>query len=305
MVDVVEKSSIIEEAEKRARQATTGRVSVATAIAVLAVILTLPALLRPSSHGKLSFDNELLADLNKVSPDYVFIGNSMLHSRIDDKVIEAHLGERCCYLLWTGGAESAWAHQALKNFALATQHRPKKVFIFFRDTYLTQPSYRATDRYWWRIERLSHPDEPELDRAMRQSRTWQEELEFRLGEIYPVQKLRERMSGNVSWIASEVVTPGRVRYGEPAGQKYDSLFDLENLRSVEADDTVSDEVDLAEYNFDARVGTSLLPSMIHMAKDAGVGLVFIRVQRRPTKDGPPAQSPELQARRCRGALESS
>jgi hypothetical protein len=293
MVDVVEKSSIVDDEERRAGQYATGGVGPLSVLAVLLLILLPPALIRPSAQGKLSFDNQLLAEYEAVSPDYVFIGNSMLQSRIDAAVMAARLGDHCCFILWTSGAESAWAHQALKNVALAAQHRPKKAFIFFRDTYLTQPTYRATDRYWWRIERLSHAQEPELNHAMKLSRTWQEQMEYRLGEIYPVQKLRERASAAASWVASEVVTPGRVRYGESAGKKYEGLFDLEKLRNAEAADTAFGEDDLSEFDFGARVGSSLLPSMIRMAKQAGVGLVFVRVQRRPTPDGPPRQSAEL------------
>jgi hypothetical protein len=295
MVDVVEESSIIEDEERRAARATTGRVSVMTAIAVLLTIFVPSALVRPTVAGKGAFDSQLLADFNAVGPDYVFIGNSMLQTRIDERVLEDALGARCCYILWTGGAESAWMHQALKNIALGAAHRPKTVFIFFRDAFLTQPTYRATDRYWWKIEHLSHADEPELNRAMTLSRTWQEELEYRLGELYPVQRLRDKATGTLSWLASEVVTPGRVRYGGSAGQKYDALFDLDKMRSIEADDTAFQEQDLSEFDFDAQVGHSLLPSMIRLAKEAHVDLVFIRVQRRPTAVGPPPQRPELKA----------
>jgi hypothetical protein len=295
MVDVVEKSSVIDDEEKRAGRGTAYRVRALTALFIFLGVLAPPALIRPSAQGKLSFDSQMLEEVNAVKPEYVFIGNSMLASRIDEHVLATRLGEHCCVLLSTGGAESAWTHQVLKNVVLAAQHRPKKVFIFFRDAYLTQPTYRATDRYWWRIEHLSHENEPELMRAMALSRTWQEKLEYRLGEIYPVQKARDDASGAISWIASEVVTPGRVTYGAPAGRKYDELFDLDKLRSIEADDTAFGDEGITQFDFDARVGTSLLPSMVRMAKAAGVSLVFVRVQRRPTKDGAPAQSSELQA----------
>ena len=295
MVDVVDKSSISDDEEQRAGRSTTGRVRVLTFIALMLAVLLPPALIRPSAQGKLSFDGQLLTELDAASPAYVFIGNSMLTSRIDEHVLAAHLGEHCCFLLSTGGAESAWTHQALKNVVLAARQRPKVVFIFFRDAFLTQPTYRATDRYWWRIEHLSHDNEPELNRAMTLSRTWQEQMEFRLGEIYPVQKVRDQASLTLSWIASELVTPGRVRYGQSAGAKYDTLFDLDKLRSVEADDTAFGDQGIAEFDFDARIGPSLLPSMIRLAKLGGVKLVFVRVQRRPTASGPPAQSPELRS----------
>jgi hypothetical protein len=91
----------------------------------------------------------------------------MLGTRIDEHTLEARLGRNCCYILWTGGAESAWDHQALKNEVIAAAHRPKVVFIFFRDVYLTRVTYRANDAYWWKIERLSHDHEPQLECSMR------------------------------------------------------------------------------------------------------------------------------------------
>ncbi len=281
--------------EQRANQAGSARIRVRTLLAVVVAILLGPALLRPSALGKLTFDEQLLAEVNAVGPDIVFIGNSMLESRIDGDVLKKRLGEHCCFVLWTGGAESAWMHQALKNIALAARHRPKTVYMFFRDTYLTQPTYRATDRYWWKIERLCHAQEPQLNRAMARSRTWQENLEYWLASVYPIQKARDRASTAVSWLASEVVTPGRVPYGSSGGHKYEELFGLDKLRGSEADDTAFGDEDLSEFDFDAHVEDSLLPSMIELAKEHGVKLVFIRVQRRPTRLGPPPQRRELAA----------
>jgi hypothetical protein len=130
---------------------------------------------------------------------------------------------------------------------------------------------------------------------MRLSRSWQESLEHDLAVVYPVQRARERASAALSWAASEIATPGRVPFGAAAGEKYDGLFDLQKLRATQADDTASAADDPSEFDFDAHVENSLLPSMIRMARRAGVGLVFVRVQRRPSAHGPPPQRPELRA----------
>src|ERR1700682_1944012 len=125
MADVVERSSIID-GGGRTGQITTGRIGIAKAILVLLIVLVPAAAIRPGVHGKSAFDSRLLSEFNAVSPDYVFIGNSMLQSRVDDGVLAARLGQNCCFILWTGGAESAWTHQALKNVVLAAAHRPKR-----------------------------------------------------------------------------------------------------------------------------------------------------------------------------------
>jgi len=263
------------------------------AVAAVILMLLLPAGYRPTFDGKLPFDGHVLADLDAQKPDYIFIGNSMLGSRIDELTLESRVGKNCCYVLWTGGAESAWEHQVLKNYVVAAAHRPKAVFIFFRDAYLTRVTYRANDSYWWKIERVSHDREPELARAMQESRTWQERLEYALGLLYPIQKRREAANYLFGWMVSQIVDPGRIPYGAPTAASYNELFSLDKLRTVDAADDAGAGTDPSIYDFDARLPKSLLPSMIAVAKGAGIPLVFVRVQRRPTLSGPPPQPPQL------------
>jgi hypothetical protein len=293
MADVDKRSSVIDEEEKRANASRLRPVGAKAALAALILVLALPALYRPTLYGKLPFDQRLASEVAAERPRYVLIGNSMLGTRIDTPTLEAALGKGCCYVLWTGGAESAWDHQALENVVLAAPYKPKTVFVFFRDVYLTRVTFRANDAYWWKIERLSHEREPELMRAMRESRTWQERLEYDLGLVYPLQKRRDKADYVLEWLASQAVAPG-LAYGAPAAERYNELFGLDRLRGTEQADDASAGSDAAIYDFDARLPKSLLPSMVRLAKQAGVQLVFVRVQRRPLPGGPPPQSPELE-----------
>jgi hypothetical protein len=293
MADIDKRASVIAEEEKRAERIRIGPLRTGVAVAVLIMVFAFPALYRPTASGKLPFDRQAFGELEARKADYVFIGNSMLGTRIDEDALEARLGKNCCYILWTGGAESAWEHQALKNGVIASDHHPKAVFIFFRDAYLTRVNYRANDTYWWKIERLTHDQEPQLMRAMRASRTWQENLEYDFGLLYPIQKRREPAKYALEWLASQSVGPGLVPYGMPVAGSYNQLFDLGRLKSNEAADDATDQTDPAIYDFDRMLPRSLLPSMIELGKNSGVKLVFIRVQRRPTPSGPPPQSPEL------------
>jgi hypothetical protein len=294
MADLDQRSSLIEGEEQRAERLRIRPIRPLMAAAALLMIFLTPALYRPTLQGKLPFDRSVLDEINGKRADYVFIGNSMLGTRMDEKTLDARLGNNCCYILWTGGAESAWEHQALKNAVIASAHRPKVVFIFFRDTYLTQVSYRSNDAYWWKIERLSHDDEPELMRAMRESRTWQEQLEYDLGLLYPIQKRREAAAYALEWLANLAVGSGRVPYGMPVASRYNEPFELGQMKNIEAaDDFAAAARDDFNDDFDARLPHSLLPSMINLAKDAGITLVFVRVQRRPTPQGPAPQSSQL------------
>jgi hypothetical protein len=264
-------------------------------VVIIACIGMLPAVYRPTLYGKLPFDPSVLADLNATHPPYVFIGNSMLESRIDPAVLEARLGRHCCEVIWAGGVESAWTHQVLKNSVLAADYRPKAVFVFFRDTNLTRATIRTNDEYWWKIERMSHPYEPELMRAMREGRTWQERLEYQLGMLYPIQKRREAAAHALQWMAAQAACLCLLPYAAPAAAPFNGLFALDKLKSVTAADDVSLQSDTRSIDdFASALHASLLPSMVAMARQAGVQLVFVRVQRRPTTRGPPAQTEELQ-----------
>jgi hypothetical protein len=295
MADLDQRSSRTEDEEQRAERPRIRPIRAWPALAALLMIFLTPGLYRPTLQGKLPFDAHVLDEINARRADYVFIGNSMLRTRIDETALEARLGKNCCYVAWTGGAESAWEHQALKNEVIASVHRPKIVFVFFRDTYLTQVTYRSNDAYGWKIERLSHDHEPELTRAMHASRTWQEQLEYDLGLFYPIQKRREAATYALEWLASLAAGSEHIPFGMPVASRYNELFELGRMKNIEvADDTAAAARD-ARINddFDARLPHSLLPSMINLAKEAGISLVFVRVQRRPTPNGPPPQNQQL------------
>jgi hypothetical protein len=293
MTDLDQRSSRIEDGGQRA-ELRIKPIRPWPALAALLLIFLTPGLYRPTLQGKLPFDGRILDEMNARRADYVFIGNSMLGTRIDEATLETRLGKNCCYILWTGGAESAWEHQALKNEVIPAVRRPKVVFVFFRDTYLTQVTYRSNDAYGWKIERLSHDDEPELTRAMRASRTWQEQLEYDLGLFYPIQKRREAATYALEWLASLAAGSERVPFGMPVASDYNEMFEFGRMKNIEAADDSAAARD-ARFNddFDARLPYSLLPSMINLARQAGTTLVFVRVQRRPTLQGQAPQNPQL------------
>ncbi len=166
------------------------------------------------------------------------------------------------------------------------------MFLFFRDAYLTRVTYRANDAYWWKIERLSLDREPELMRAMSR-RTWRRHSNT-LGLVYPIQKRRDQADYALEWLASRDGRPfGHALWGASRRPVRRAVRSRSPEGTETADDAGAGTDDHSIYDFDARLPKSLLPSMNRLAKDAGIRLVFIRVQRRPRPDGPPPQSAEL------------
>jgi hypothetical protein len=71
----------------------------------------------------------------------------------------------------------------------------------------------------------------------------------------------------------------------------DDVCALDKLRTFEASDRAASTD--AALDFAATGNDSLLPEIIRLAGSAKIRLAFIRVQRRPAPDGPPAQSDAL------------
>jgi hypothetical protein len=50
-----------------------------------------------------------------------------------------------------------------------------------------------------------------------------------------------------------------------------------------------------DYDFAGAVEGSFLPAIIDLARERGIGLVFMRAQERPGPQGPPPQDPQMTA----------
>jgi hypothetical protein len=92
--------------------------------------------------------------------------------------------------------------------------------------------------------------------------------------------------------------PSRRRRAELMTQ-LNERFGLDHLRRMEAADVDAAEPDVS---FARDVDRSVLPLMLRDARRAGLTLCFVRVQRRPSANRPPQQSPAL--RRYVDALRS-
>lgn len=282
-------------------------------VLVLAGVLVMPLSLRainrvvigaPPSLGYLpslelrrghnAMRTEVIDDLRHGQPTWVFIGDSMMGTRIDP----IHLGEistthdELVSFLFHPATGPAWWYLAFKNHLVASGVKPRAVFVFFRDTNLTDTMFRLESLYGrgFGLDDVALPAEPELDAivAARKRGVWAAvhrlfvrvyETDIATGWMEPA--IRRWF---VNW-----------RYPTGAGrQAFDQLlnerFDLANLRADVAAD-LSAANDAADFHRD--LPTSVLPLMIDLAKQHGLQLCFVRVQRRPNGTTPPPQSESL------------
>lgn len=251
----------------------------------------LPALELNREHRP--FNQEPIDNLRHGRPQWIFIGDSMMGTRIDP----IRLGElssthdEIVGFLYHPATGPAWWYLAFKNHLIASGITPRAVFVFFRDTNLTDTLFRLESLYGNALDEVAHEDESELNAivAARRRGIWSTvhtsavrlyETDVAAGWLEP---------GIRRWFVN-------FRYPDPSERvRFDRAlndrFDLANLRPNVAAD-LGGANDTADFARD--LPTSVLPSMLRLAKEHGQHLVFVRVQRRPKGTVPPPQSPNLQ-----------
>jgi len=246
----------------------------------------LPALSGPRERQP--FDAGRIADLARMNPGLVVIGDSMAGSRIDPALLDQLTGERTAPLLYAGSGP-AWWYLALKNWVVASGIRPRAVVVFFRDTNLTNVLFRIDAT--WSLDTAAREREDDLNAAVARRRG---------SPFYRVRDAFERLyqaEPARRWVEPAVTEwPARalVPYRRPRAaflERLNERFGLSHLRPMDAADMQATED--READFDAFVDKSGLPLMLREARQAGLTLVLVRVQRRPAGGQPPYQSPAL------------
>jgi hypothetical protein len=285
--------------------ATRVRGSVVQLFAILALTLTVPFSLRlmhgrsadassrlpylPVFPGQRSqpFHAGRIPELQQMNPGAVVIGDSMAGTRIDERLLWRLSGVPVAPLLQAGSGSAFW-YLALKNWVVASGIRPRVVFIFFRDTNLTDLMYRLDDQYRWSLDMVAGDTEEELNDVVQSALDGPFYTVHQSAErVYQVDAARRAVEPIVSraparWVARSAGPTGLL---EHANQR----FGLDHLRVMEAAEMAAD----AATDFAASVKHSVLPLMLREAQRGGFKLCLVRVQRRPVHGQPPVQSPAL------------
>jgi hypothetical protein len=241
----------------------------------------LPALEGP--RVRTPFEPGPVGELRSMQPAFVIIGDSMAGTRIDPGHLTTLVQRPVAPILQAGSGPVYW-YLVLKNWVIASGTRPHAVFIFFRDTNLTNVMFRLDDRYRWMIDRVAGEREDEVNAAIAAATA---------GPWHRAQSGIERVYGADAaraWIEPAITEPGRRRRTAFLSDM-NARFGLEHLAPVEAADLQAAED--READFGRYVDRSVLPLMVRDAKAAGLTLCFVRVQRRPVGGRPPNQSAAL------------
>ena len=273
--------------------------------AILLLTLLAPLLVRPLHHGgpepeRLSylpslegrrqypFATERISELQHMQPGYVVIGDSMAGTRINERVLGPLAGRPVAPLLQAGTGPAFW-YLALKNWVVASGVTPRVVFIFFRDTNLTDTMFRLDEQFRWSLDPVAREREEELDAIVEAAMThrWSA-VHAGLERAYGGNRARRWIEPALNTWPAAWITSSRRRQAEMVAY-VNSRFGLDHLRVMDAADIAADE----GTDFHDALPRSVLPLMLRDAGRAGLTLCFVRVQRRPAGGQPPVQPPSL------------
>jgi len=234
-----------------------------------------------------AFDEAAAAALREAQPEFLVIGDSMAGVRIDPRHLSRVTGRSVAGLFQQGSPVAFWYLQ-LKNLVIGNGlTKVRGVVFFFRDDQLTtQVEVNGPI-----LDRVARDREPELDRILAAHRlgafsevhrTARAAYQFDLTRAW----LEPRLMQAPATLAAPPLTPADL-----INAVNTEVFALDKLRSFEAADLPQAQEEFLD--FDAQVQRSLLPEILRLAAGANIRLAFVRVQRRPLPDGPPAQSEAL------------
>ncbi len=242
----------------------------------LLVVFGAPALLFRPWQGT-EFDQTALDELSARQPEFVFIGNSMLETRIDPEHLSELLSGRPVTSLAVPGSQSAIWYLQLKNLVAELDQPPATIFVFFRNDLITQPLAPLDERNRELIVTLKRPDEEQFEAVLEASRSAYQQALHGLDRIYPVQRQNDEALKLISDVSAAFFPSSTTELSFRA----DDQFAFHNMVGPDLDPPPPDP----EREFEDAVGNSFLPLMIETAAASGIELVFVRVQARPNTDG--------------------
>jgi len=253
-------------------------------------LLVVPALLMRSSQGQVPFDEAPLVRLREERPEYVFLGDSMLDSRIDGPHLSELLGGRPVSVIAPGGSATARWYLTLKNYVIPSGVRPRLVFLFFRDRYFSLPRFRTGGRYRSAMEAEMQGEEPVVQRLIDGPADSGSVLHQLVERAYPIMGFRVAVREETQKLAAALASSKAER--EALIDRANASFGVRHLRADLPTELVLGEEEQA-VPFSPDPDASFLPHLLELADRYGMRLCLVRVKRRPNEQNVRTQDTDL------------
>ena len=246
----------------------------------------IPSVESPRARGP--FDREAVEALREAANDVILIGDSMAGTRIHPGHLSRLMGGRGAAALFHPGSGPAYWYLTFKNLVVNAGLHPRTTVFFFRDENLTDTLFRV---YPSALDRVARQREPVLDDLLAARAN---------GPYFRVHRALLRLYEHDqarAWLEPRLTrAPVAWSAGRRARKKLldrinSEVFTLDALRPMAAADMASASGEALDFG--RNLPTSVLPEILRLSKASGIRVAFVRVQRRPSAEGPPLQSPAL------------
>ncbi len=194
------------------------------------------------------YRTKLIKKVDALSPEIVLVGNSILGRGIDEKQFSELVHLKALNLPREGTGSTVW-FLVLKNVIGRALTKPQKVAVLFRETELTDPTFRVVGHYQRQISKLADFDEP-LVAKLSYGKDLGVGHELAL-TYFPLTRIREdvktQWEGALRYLASRVTAQAK----EEIDKQLDQYFAPDRMdQSLFSDlqKTVEDVADVA-YDF--------------------------------------------------------
>lgn len=255
-------------------------------IGMIFVVLIVPAALGRTQMPE-PFDQSAVDDLQSSAADVVFIGNSLLLTRIDPDYLSELTGSTSVSLAVEGTAPGVWLLQ-LWNVVTAVENPPSEIFVFFHDDLITRQSEFTGAEDSVLVEKLSNSDTARFGFFDLSKLSLKDKIKYAFTSIYPIANSKSnQQSQPISSIGAALVGYNDQEFTDAA----ESTFSFANIR---------DQAGIIQQpkfhgDFYDVIDDSFLPELIRATDDINANLTIVRVAARPNTDGSPNE-PESLAR---------
>ncbi len=257
-------------------QSSTGHLSVLALVAMLMVVLIVPAVFGRVRIPE-QFDQSVVDQFDLTKASTVFLGNSLLDTRIDADYLSELTGDSAVSLAIDGTAPGIWYVQ-MKNIVAVSENPPSRVFIFFHDDLITRPIYFTGPEDLGLIERLSQSSISGYGALPSTPQSIRDRILNAFVSIYPIARSSSyAASSSVSSIGAEIAGIEKQELNDSS----DQFFSFANKREQDA------VIQGPKFhgNFNSAIGKSFLPQIIELTKAIDVDLTVVRVAAKPNPDG--------------------
>jgi hypothetical protein len=252
--------------------------SVMLLVLMLLIVVLAPMAFR-DRHIPVQFDQSAVESFEATDANIVFLGNSLLDTRIAPDYLGELIDLNVTSLAIDGTAPGTWYLQLANVIAEAT-NPPEQIYVFFHDDLLTRHLYFTGPKDQRLQESRTHSNVSGYGVLPTRSESVTDKIKNFLDKLYPIANQSSTSRDNpLSSIGLKFVGMDEIESTEASG----NIFGFANKRDL------APTIQQPKYHgsFDSMVGESFLPFLYEHAAAIGSEIVFVRVAARPNDDGSP------------------